>query len=239
MELHLRLEAFRQAVRNYPDPTGPRGLGLYGVKMGDAFPACIPDGVRELDIRETDVRVLDGATLPTSITTIRAGLTRIHTVRNLDKLKNLEYLQLPWNSSLETIEGPLPDSLRGLNLAKCISLTRLPPLGRSKLEWLSVSGCSSLTTLPSLPPTLEELNLERSSVSDVPLLPESVTRLILRGGAVIDSAIESYHREERLTAQRKQFRILHEELMASCWHPRRVEAWLTQGEDVLDMMMGV
>lgn len=238
MELHLRLEAFRQAVRDYPEPTGPRGLGLYGVKMGDAFPACVPDGVRVLDLRETDVQVLDGATLPTSLTTIRAGLTRIHTVRNLDKLKNLIFLHLDWNASLETVEDPLPESLVGLNLRNCTSLTRLPPLGRTNLEFLTVSGCSSLTTLPSLPPTLAELNLERSSVSDVPLLPESVTHLILRGGAVIDSAIDSYHREERLTAQRKQFRILHEELMMAAWHPRRVEAWLTQGEDVLDMMMG-
>ena len=238
MELYLRLEAFRQAVRNYPDPTGPRGLGLYGVKMGDAFPACIPDGVRELDLRETDVQVLDGTTLPTSITTIRAGLTRIHTVRNLDKLKNLIFLHLDWNASLETIEGSLPESLVGLNLRNCASLTRLPPLGRTNLEFLTVSGCISLTTLPSLPPTLAELNLERSSVSDVPLLPESVTHLILRGGAVIDTAIESYHREERLTAQRKQFRILHEELMMATWHPDRVSKWLDQGEDVLDMMMG-
>lgn len=239
MELHLRLEAFRQAVRNYPDPTGPRGLGLYGVKMGDAFPACIPDGVRELDIRETDVRVLDGATLPPSIVIIHSDLAQIHTVRNLDKLKHLKFLHLPWSASLETFEGPLPESLRELNLRNCVSLTQLPPLGRTKLEWLSVSGCSSLTTLPSLPPTLEELNLEGSSVSDVPLLPESVTRLILRGGAVIDTAIESYHREERLTAQRRQFRILHEELMMATWRPDRVSKWLEAGEDVLDMMMGV
>lgn len=38
---------------------------------------------------------------------------------------------------------------------------------------------------------------------------------------------------------RLRFAIFHEELMAAAWHPRRVEAWLAQGEHVLDMMMGV
>jgi hypothetical protein len=38
---------------------------------------------------------------------------------------------------------------------------------------------------------------------------------------------------------KKQFDRYHEELMAVAWHPSRVAKWLEQGEDVLDMMMGV
>lgn len=34
-------------------------------------------------------------------------------------------------------------------------------------------------------------------------------------------------------------RVFKEELMATAWHPNRVEKWLEQGEEVLDMMMGV
>jgi hypothetical protein len=43
----------------------------------------------------------------------------------------------------------------------------------------------------------------------------------------------------RFAIHKEQFDRFHEELMAKAWHPSRVSHWLEQGEDVLDMMMGV
>jgi hypothetical protein len=39
--------------------------------------------------------------------------------------------------------------------------------------------------------------------------------------------------------RKSRYDALFEELMMAAWHPDRVSKWLDQGEDVLDMMMGV
>lgn len=44
---------------------------------------------------------------------------------------------------------------------------------------------------------------------------------------------------ERFFVHKERFDRFHEELMAVTWHPSRVSHWLEQGEEVLDMMMGV
>jgi hypothetical protein len=59
------------------------------------------------------------------------------------------------------------------------------------------------------------------------------TREHRRAWAVHDKRLEPFY------WHKKQFVRYHEELMAAAWHPTRVAGWLEQGEDVLDMMMGV
>jgi hypothetical protein len=83
-----------------------------------------------------------------------------------------------------------------------------------------------------LPESLQWLELDYSAAVTegfVPERPDTVTNT--EYAATVRAWWNACLRKER-------FDSFHEELMMAAWHPRRVEAWLLQGEDVLDNIMG-
>ena len=203
----------------------------------------IPEWVTKLDISDTRITELDCTSLPKGLLVLTATMTRIGSIRNLDYLTNLRELDLDHSVWLEQIEGQIPLSLRSLSLRNCMSLTQLPPLGRAHVWWINLQGCERLQDLPSLPVNLASLHLDRSGIKELPYLPDSLRQITLQNGesgtyTSREEFTKAVRDSQRAALRKARFEALHESLMAAAWHPKRVEAWLTQGEDVLDMMMG-
>lgn len=138
----------------------------------------------------------------------------------------------------------LPKNLISLHCEKT-PITSLPTLPES-LENLNCAK-TSLTSLPPLPPRLEKLNILLTHIQELPPLPEKLRSLkILRTPLILnrknDETIADYNerwkvwREEKESKKRCEGRtkLLKEELVATVWHPRRVEKMLeVEGFDAL------
>lgn len=207
----------------------------------------LPEGTSVLNLSDTKITVLDGATLPRSITHITITLSPIHTVRNLHLLPNLVYLNLTRSMWLDTLETELPPSLLELTLNHCMYLKSLPRLSRTRMIDLNLYGCANLTRIPELPSTLRSITFDRcDAVTEMPFLPDSLThlstnvRFSVRGqtGYLQGADVARILADQRTRLRKERFETLHEELMAAAWHPKRVEKWLLQGEHVLDNIMG-
>jgi hypothetical protein len=245
-QLKARLDSAQRSyewcLRDKPWPEGMLlTLSLSGLPIFELPP--IPEWVTKLDISDTRITELDCATLPPGLLVLEADRTRLVSIRNLHTLDDLRELSLDYSCWLERIEGPIPLSLRSLSLRSCISLTDLPSLGRAYIWWVNLQGCEKLRSLPGLPVNLATLQLDRSGIKELPFLPDSLRQITLQNGesgeVSASDVFTATLRESQRTALRKQrFDAIHEELMAAAWHPKRVEAWLTHGEDTLDMMMG-
>lgn len=215
----------------------------------------LPEGTTTLNLSDTKITVLDGATLPRSITSISLTLSPLRTVRNLHLLPNLQMLDLTWSIWLDNFETEFPASLWSLTLSHCRYLQALPKLSHTKLVHLNLYACAALRAIPDLPEGLGSLTLDRcDQVASLPLLPDSLinfspnVRFAAEGprmdapsllGWYLDPAYTAKYRDHQRANLRKQrFELFHEELMQKAWHPDRVSKWLEHGEGVLDMMMG-
>lgn len=195
------------------------------------------------------------ATLPSHILSLEHAGFQGTTLLNLEttSLGNLVLARCP---NLETL-GALPRTLRRLTILECPNLTSLPALP-PRLEYLQVSDCPKFKVVPAIPRTLRTLSLMNSGVERLPLLPEEIDAVYLPDEA-FESRLLNFQwgfnglglptlrpavvkRVELLGSLGRTLRRTHdlkEDLMMAVWHPKRVESWLTQGEEVLDMMMGV
>jgi hypothetical protein len=236
-----RIQACRDTIRNYPHDVNSHGLSLNGLRIGPEIQEDLPEGLRLLDISDTDLNILDGAKLPKSLRCIDAHGTKLYTVRNLDQLPNLIELRLAFCPWLERIEGRFPPSLWSLTVRTCEYLTELPPLGKTRLAFLVASGCPALTTIPALPETTVSLCLRGSGVKTLPFLPDRCEDITLCDDphyAHYVGRAQKLRETQRATLRKQRFEAIHEELVAAMWHPKRVESWSLAGEEVLDMMMG-
>jgi hypothetical protein len=244
-QVKARLEAARRAYewrRTAPFlDDGPVTLSFHSLPITELPP--IPEWIAKLDISDTRITDLDCALLPPGLLVLEADQTRLGSIRNLHLLTDLRELSLDYACWLERIEGTIPLSLRSLSLRSCVSLTDLPPLGRSYIWWVNLQGCEKLRALPSLPVNLATLQLDRSGVKELPFLPDSLRQITLQNGEsgeynTREAFADAVRKNQRTALRKERFDAIHEELMAAAWHPKRVEAWLTHGEDTLDMMMG-
>jgi hypothetical protein len=215
-------------------------LNLQYLPIDTELPADLPEGITHLYIAGCKMPYLNGAKLPKSLVSITVNGTELSVVQNLDQLPNLKSLSLQYCNYLYTLTCPLPRSLDRLFLRGCRYLREIPPIARTSLRDLDVGECMYLTSLPALPPTLISLNLHYSDVKEVPFLPDSVQHLWVydRGIMCSETFLEITRLMQPINLHKERFPKIHEELMAATWHPKRVEAWLTHGEEVLDMMMG-
>ena len=158
------------------------------------------------------------------------------------------YLTQLWCSHTQITElPPLPDSLRRLDCANT-QITNLPSLPPS-LELLSCHN-TQITELPPLPGSLKKLVCSHTQITELPPLPSSLSLLIdnncpnLLIKPMEGETIEAYEErwkpireeqkkkcEELVNKKRIQERclVIKEELMATAWHPRRVERLLDAG----------
>lgn len=223
-------------------------LSLEGILLREV-PTDLPEGITVLALNNTDIRELDGATLPRSLRCIEAFQTKLHSVRNLHLLPELQELNLAWSIHMDHLEGPLPRSLTGLTVRNSPYLRTLPSLAHTRLQHLAAGGCHTLERIPDLPSTLLTLGLAGCTMRDLPYLPDSLVFLDpghhhSRPTPAVRTPQEHarYYRAQQRNAlleiRKVRFSRFHEELMAAAWHPKRVESWLLEGDNVLDMMMG-
>jgi hypothetical protein len=210
-----------------------RGINISRTRITDpAYPATLPPQIRSLEHA-----CFQGTTLLHLETT---------------KLGNLVLARCP---NLETL-GALPRTLRRLTITDCPNFTTLPELP-PHLEYLQVSDCPKFTTIPTLPASLQTLSVMNTDVQRLPVVPEDIHAIYIPHEAfearLLDfqwgfnglglptlrpAVVRRVDLLTSLTRTRFRMNALKEELMMSCWHPRRVEAWLLQGEAVLDNVMG-
>ena len=116
---------------------------------------------------------------------------------------------------------------------------------------LRVLNCSStwIIDLPfELPPKLEVLLCDDTSLTSLPELPDSLhtlncqnTRLPLQiaPGESMAAFIERFREERHKERMMSKMRVLKEGIMQEAWHPRRVERVLALGgREVFDTWMG-
>jgi hypothetical protein len=237
-----RIAACRDTIRNYPHDVNSHGLSLNGSTVGRELKEELPEGLRLLDISETDLTILDGAKLPKSLRVIDAHATKLHTIRNLDQLPNLIELRLAFSPWLERIEGNFPPSLWSLTVRCCEHIDKLPPLARTRLAFLVLTNSPNITTIPPLPETTVSITLRGSGVKTLPFLPDRCDDITLWNdpyyGAHYVGRAHDLREAQRKALRRERYDLLHESLMMAAWHPDRVSRWLEHSEETLDMMMG-
>lgn len=231
-------------------------LRLTGLRLTEVPVDLIPRGARGLNLSNTEITNPDyPAEIPAHIRNLQHDRFQGTTLRGLH-LTDLHSLVLQDCPNLESLES-LPLTLKKLTVYRCPVFKRLPDVLPPGLEWLTVDDCPALTTLPPLPPTLTALLAMHSGVTRLPRLPDGIERVYIPH-ACFEARLLDFQwgtnklgwpilvpplpvRAEQavsLTRTLARTKYLKEELMMAAWHPKRVEAWLTQGEEVLDMMMG-
>jgi hypothetical protein len=214
---------------------------------------ALPDDLVELCLDNNYLLELDCALLPKTLEVLQVRNVRTLTsIRNLDQLPNLCELNLGGCSGLTTLPV-LPPKLHTVRLGHCIGLTELPPLARlPNLRILDINMTTRLHELPALPEGLTWLLAQFSALDEPPYLPESLCCLDLAHSMVVLLGLAPERRDREGIADytertrtwwngclaKERFDAIHEELMAAAWHPKRVEAWLSHGEEVLDNIMG-
>lgn len=173
-------------------------------------------------------------------------------ILNLNGLNITSLPELPHNLiTLICYDCPLrnlPDLPSELINLAChrTNITTLPNLP-SKLKHL-VCAQTNLTSLPDLPSGLVALQCNNTQITVLPELPSSLTclwcvdtPLILErriSEAYIYESIPEYSarwklwREEQEASKKRcqeRTEAVKEDLIASVWHPRRVEKWLEVG----------
>ncbi len=141
------------------------------------------------------------------------------------------------NTELTTI----PSLPIGLKLLYCrnTQLTSLPPLPNS-LKQLHC-GNTPLTSLPPLPARLRILSCSNTLLTSLPSLPNSLETIYCSNTPLIiqkdkDESVQSYEARwaewrwnQVLKEAKDRCSIIKEELIATVWHPQRVERWLEAG----------
>ncbi len=216
----------------------------------------IPDGGKGLNLSRTQITAPGyPARLPLTLRSLQHNRFLGTTLWGLH-LTDLENLVLEECPHLESI-GPLPLTLKRLTIYRCPNFKSLPEFLPEGLEWLVVDGCPDFKVLPRLPNSLKELRVRDSGVTRLPNLPDDVENVYIPETSFESRMLDFQWTINRLgwpqpvpsvpqraalltsfVRTQERMKTLKEDLVAAMWHPRRVEAWLTAGEDVLDMMMG-
>ncbi len=179
-----------------------------------------------------------------------AHCRQLERILNLDHLPKLTNL-LAEDTAIRSLPR-LPSSLVALLVSHCPYLTGLPSLTRTALRRLDIDW-THMEVIPQLPETLHTFCARFTRIGvELPMLPESLQWLELdhsvavTEGFVPEQPDTVTNTEYAATVRawwnaclrKERFDTLHEELMMAAWHPKRVEAWLTHGWDVLDNIMG-
>jgi hypothetical protein len=220
-------------------------LGLTSLVYG-----VLPDNVKELFIGNNPLLEIDCALLPKTLDSLDLeNCTTLERILNLDQLPNLKTLTLN-NTAIHSLPK-LPESLTWFRIHHCGNLTALPSLARTNLRTLGMDWTN--VQLPQIPETLTSLSARWSKVGgELPYLPDGLVWLDMVGSIAeregfLPERLDTVNVAEYANTARKwwnaclrkeAFETIHEELMAAAWHPKRVEAWLLQGEHVLDNIMG-
>ena len=231
-------------------------LRLTDLPLEDIPVDRIPDGVKGLNLSRTYITdPYYPARLPCFVRSLQHHQFQGSTLQGLH-LTDLENLVLEDCPHLESL-GPLPLTLKKLTVYRCPKFRTLPEFLPPELEWLIVDDCPLFRTLPPLPPTLKELRIMNTGVDRLPPVPDDIEnahipidcfqgRLLNFHWTINRMGWPSmkptmHNRIDLLTSMSRthaRMKTLKEELVSVMWHPRRVESWLLQGEEVLDMMMG-
>jgi Leucine-rich repeat (LRR) protein len=182
----------------------------------------------------------------TSLPKLPSNLIRLDcSGTNITSLPELPSSLMHLSCSHTSLKGlpVLPSGLRTLGCTST-SITSLPELPPTLVElWCNNTP---LTRLPELPSGLQLLYCNCTQITELPELPPSLenlytinTPLILRRDYEKES-IQDYNlrwrvwREVEASKKRSQERCeaVKEDLMATAWHPKRVEQWLSAGVDL-------
>jgi hypothetical protein len=226
-------------------------LNLEYMNLTSVVYGILPPNLKELYVAGNPLLEIDCAHLPKTLEVLDVKNCKyLERILNLDQLPNL--LCLKAQSTPIRSLSRLPPRLEQLRIDWCTKLTRLPSLSQSDLTLLSMDY-SGVTFIPQFPETLCYLFAGHSQLSgDFPVIPESLIWLDVLGTPAVNEGflpeipdtvtVHEYTQTTRTwwnaCLRRERYEAIHEELMAATWHPRRVEAWLSAGEEVLDMMMG-
>jgi len=246
--LFAKVFSYQERTALHPEDTYLDLSGMYS--LTELVYGVLPDDLTELIINRCPLLEIDCALLPKTLEALDLeNCEHLERVLNIDQLPKLTVLNLS-NTAIRSL-SKLPESLRHLRVHHCGDLRSLPSLGRTNLQTLEMDW--TFTELPQIPETLMSLSARHSGIGgELPYLPDGLIRLDVVGSVAeregflperLDTVnILEYSETARkwwnACLRRERYDQIHEELMAATWHPRRVEAWLTAGEEVLDMMMG-
>jgi hypothetical protein len=196
--------------------------------------------ISQLDwIPENRYRILLANNRLDMLPTLHAYITHLdvrnNSLRYLPLLpRRLQWLSVCYNP-IETLPD-LPRSLMALTASFC-RLTELPEIPL-KMQILNVSY-NHIRVLPPMPEGLDTLIVNNNQIQDFSYLPTSLRVLVFHdnpGLAKYEGLSISQIRSlinARLAKQRSE--AMKEELVATAWHPRHVERWLSLGAEVEDL----
>jgi hypothetical protein len=226
-------------------------LNLDWMSLTEVVYGALPEDLKELSLCRNPLLEIDCALLPKTLEVLDLKYCRsLERILNLDQLPKLIVLEI--EETAITGLPKLPTSLVHLN-ASHTRLTALPTLMKcGDLRRIDLEWCKDIPKLPMIPDGVHTLCLRHSGIAELPMIPDSVSYLDVDYAEVVDQGLaperpDTVSHTEYATTTRKwwsaclrleRYESIHEELMMSCWHPRRVEAWLLQGEAVLDNVMG-
>lgn len=246
--LFEKVFAYRERTARHPEDTYLNLSDMHS--LTELVYGVLPDDMTELIINRSPLLEIDCALLPKTLEVLDLeNCTTLERILNLDQLPNLKTLVLN-NTAIRSLPK-LPESLTWLRIHYCRNLTALPSLARTNLRTLGMDWTH--VPLPQIPETLMSLYARYSAIGDeLPYLPDGLLHLDMVGSIAeregflperLDTVnileyTETARKWWNACLRRERYETLQEELMAATWHPKRVEAWLTAGEEVLDMMMG-
>ena len=247
--LFARVFAYNERIRRHSED---RYLDLAGMtSLTSMVYGVLPTDLTELHLNATYIVELDCALLPDTLEFLDLeDCWHLKRILNLDRLPVLSYLNVS-GSSIASLPR-LPASLTTLKASFCRKLTSLPLLLRTKLRMLTLYR-TPIVRLPDLPETMWSLDIALTNVrgEDFPMIPDSLSILNTDGTPAVEDGFLPSRTEPfseyavrvrtfwNACLRKSRYDALFEELMMAAWHPDRVSKWLDQGEDVLDMMMGV
>lgn len=106
---------------------------------------------------------------------------KLQKLSGLSQARNLQSVNLEGCTELKTVHKELQnmESLIFLNLRGCTSLKTLPQMNLVSLKILILSGCSNLEEFSFISQNLEELDLDGTAITGLPLAIGDFQRLVL------------------------------------------------------------
>ena len=252
-QLFAKVFRYTERIQRPGSNRNDRYLDLENMSLTDLVYGVLPEDLVELYLGGYNFLLeLDCALLPKTLEVLDVSRCKsLQRILNLDQLPNLMHLVLEGCEGLRSLPR-VPPSLSLLNVSHCVNLQAIPALAKTQLYRLDMDWTMDVHTLPVLPDTLVTLNARFNYLDELPFLPDSLHLLDLAHGRVVAQGlaperndretISAYTQRTRVwwnaCLRKTRFDDIHEELMQKAWHPRRVEAWLLQGEHVLDNIMG-
>ena len=183
------------------------------------------------------LRITSIPELPAGLRVLLCHNTDITSLAKLpDTLKELYCMD---NKNLKCLPE-LPDGLIRLECHNNPNLTSLPNLPRY-LRFLSVNN-TGLESLPDLPEYLSELYCDSTKITEIPPIPEDLwifsfldcpnLSIQREPGELFQDYVQrwNYYREDQCWMRcQARNELIKEDLIATFWHPSRVEKMLEKG----------